>query len=510
MSKNYWIFIYIIFMLWGCGSQPFEPSVQGPDLKKEMEEAIASQDQKTPPAPLKVPQSLNDDLLALPEINNQLRFDIHADQVNAQQFFLDLIEATGENIVIESGVAGSISLHLNDVTLSDVLYAIRDIYHFDYVKTGYGYRIMPDRLINKMFHINYLNVVRNGTSDTGITGSQITAEGGRASQVSTTTESDFWQELRSTLSMLLEEKPGRSVRVNSQAGIVIARANPAELRAIENYLQVSELIMQQQVIIEAKILEVTLSDGFQSGINWTSLMQDFSDDPAEFLTSSLNGENLQGNPDTGGVFNISLGLNNFTGVIELLSSQGDIQVLSSPRISTVNNQKAVIKVGNDDYYVTQVTQVEDDDGNTTPEVELTPFFSGIALDVTPQISQDNEIILHVRPSVTEVEEVTKVINLGTDIFQLPLASSSIRETDSIIRATSGQIVVIGGLLQNSEVKSSSGVPILSSIPLVKNLFAQNRRSTRKSELVILLQPTITNADVWKEELGAYESLLNQN
>jgi MSHA biogenesis protein MshL len=131
---------------------------------------------------------------------------------------------------------------------------------------------------------------------------------------------------------------------------------------------------------------------------------------------------------------------------------------------------------------------------------LTSFFSGIALDVTPQIGDDNEVILHVHPSVTEVEERTKIISLGSDTYNLPVAFSSIRETDSIIRAASGQVVVIGGLLQSKKSNTQANVPWLSRIPILGHLFKQRSENTVKSELIILLQPTVIEPKTWNKEI----------
>jgi MSHA biogenesis protein MshL len=188
----------------------------------------------------------------------------------------------------------------------------------------------------------------------------------------------------------------------------------------------------------------------------------------------------------------------------LLQTQGDVRVLSSPRIATVNNQKAVIKVGSDEFFVTEVsttTTTSTTSSTQSPDIELTPFFSGIALDVTPQISNGQEVILHVHPTVTEVEERVKTIELGSEEFNLPLAYSTVRETDSIIRAQSGQVVVIGGLMQNRKVTTEARVPLLGDIPLLGWLFRQQRQESVQSELVILIQPHIVDGAIPVEEIG---------
>ena len=206
----------------------------------------------------------------------------------------------------------------------------------------------------------------------------------------------------------------------------------------------------------------------------------------------------------------------FVGILQLLEQQGSVQVLSSPKISTLNNQKAVIKVGTDEFFVTEVTNTSTSTSGAvtnTPSVELTPFFSGIALDVTPQISGNKEVILHVHPSISEVQDQMRIIELGDDVFQLPLALSTIRESDSIVYAESGQVVVIGGLMQNRIVDGNNGLPGLRNIPGIGNLFNQKNSTSVKSELVILLRPEIIDpasvGKVFEEMSGRFQEYREQ-
>ncbi len=292
------------------------------------------------------------------------------------------------------------------------------------------------------------------------------------------------------------------------------------------------------MILEAKILEVELSDGFQSGINWTALLEPgtnetvltgqtggggiFSGDSvggAGFANPNVNNSGItdpsvtlsSGNlgqqagtiaSSFGGVFALALSLSDFTAFIELLETQGNVQVLSSPRVSTVNNQKAVIKVGTDEFFVTNVssTTIAGTTTTTTPSVTLTPFFSGIALDVIPQISQSGEVILHIHPTVSEVREQEKDITVAGEAQTLPLAFSSVRESDSIVRAYSNQIVVIGGLMQNTNRESVASTPLLGDLPFIGSLFRHTRQSARKSELVILLRPIVVDGRAWRDSL----------
>jgi MSHA biogenesis protein MshL len=234
--------------------------------------------------------------------------------------------------------------------------------------------------------------------------------------------------------------------------------------------------------------------------------------PASFTAQSLVGQAIQ-TADIGGVFSASFREGTFNALIELLGRQGNVQILSSPRISTVNNQKAVIKVGTDEFFVTDIDFQDQNTAatasdRTSTSVELTPFFSGISLDVTPQIAEDGAIILHVHPSVSEVDDQEKVITVGNQDVTLPLARSTVRETDSVIRAESGQIVVIGGLIQNNSEDNNSAVPFFSDIPVVGELFKQRRFQATKSELVILLRPVVAGADTMQADVSASRERMN--
>jgi MSHA biogenesis protein MshL len=286
------------------------------------------------------------------------------------------------------------------------------------------------------------------------------------------------------------------------------------------------------VVLEAKIIEVTLSDGFQAGVNWAAVQQQTDGDvitggnlsgggqlgSTPPLAPPLAGQPLPvapGNPITGfgsetlgAAFALALDIGDFNAFVELLETQGDTRVLSSPRVATLNNQKAVIKAGTDEFFVTEVRSntVTGTASTTSRDVTLTPFFSGIALDVTPQIDADGVVTLHVHPTVSEVRDDVKQLEFGANETEtFPLALSSVREADSIVRARSGQIVVIGGLMQESNRDERFGVPLLSRLPLIGFLFRQTKTSSRKSELVILLKPVVVESDEqWAEEVRRRE------
>jgi MSHA biogenesis protein MshL len=177
-------------------------------------------------------------------------------------------------------------------------------------------------------------------------------------------------------------------------------------------------------------------------------------------------------------------------------------VLSSPRVSTLNNQKAVIKAGSDEFFVTGVSSntVVGTASATNRDVELTPFFSGIALDVTPQISAEGEVILHIHPSVSDVSEKIKTLTVAGVTDSLPLAFSQTRESDSVVKAKSGQLIVIGGLMRTTKNKEDYRTPLLGDIPVLGNLFKSQQKSEIRSELVILLRPIVIDTDDQMKQL----------
>jgi MSHA biogenesis protein MshL len=337
--------------------------------------------------------------------------------------------------------------------------------------------------------------------------SSTTSTTSKSSSINTTIESDFWSGLHQTIVAIVGNSEGRSVVVDPHAGLVIVRGMPGELRDVEAYLDDAEDSLQRQVILEAKIIEVKLSDSFQSGIDWTAISSNrdtfvgtssaSNSSASDIISGNSTTATILPGPTTGNMFAVGGSSSDFAGLIRLLSTQGEVQVLSSPRISTVNNQKAVIKVGSDEFFVTNIsssTSTNSSSTITSPDVTLTPFFSGIALDVTPQISGNDDVILHVHPSVSEVVDQIKVITVAGQTQQLPLALSTVRESDSVVKAKSGQVVVIGGLMQNSSANEDGGLPGLSDIPIIGNLFKQKKRVNVRSELVILLRPIVVDSD----------------
>lgn len=496
------------------------------------------------------------------KVDSEARFDIKVNRAGARPFFMGLVDGTPYNMIVDPKVSGRITLDLKNVTMKDVMDTVRDVYGYDYeLRGGRNYTVYPNVMGTRIYKLNYLDITRKGKSQVRVNSGQLTdvrsgntlgggntgSLGGStplsnntrrgvqaSSQIDTVTESEFWKDFDLSVKAIVGNKDGRSVVISPQSGIIVVRAMPNELRTVERFIKATENIVQRQVVLEAKIIEVNLSDKFQAGVNWSALAAS-SDGSNSALFSHVGGgsvfdvsdnglgtTNLKGNtgnldPDNysgvlgsatsafGGVFSLALTLGtDFTTFIELLKGQGDVQVLSSPKVSTLNNTKAVIKVGQEEFFVTNVnsnTAIATGTSNTSNSIELTPFFSGVVLDVVPQISEKGKVTLFIHPSVSEVDEQNKQVALtGADTLILPLAFSTVRESDTIINANSGQVVVIGGLMQDKVVSLETSVPLLGDLPIIGSLFKHVRDQKTKSELIILLKPIVVDADgkVWND------------
>lgn len=324
---------------------------------------------------------------------------------------------------------------------------------------------------------------------------------------------------------------GRNFLLNGQSGVVMVRAMPSELREVERLLKALQANIERQVMIEAKILEVQLNDEFKTGVNWAAFdkygghrwsmngnTNNYAFPGGKPLVSVDANGNVTSATLTGaagilktfpvaGALGLAFQTGSFASLINFLQTQGTVYVMSNPRIATLNNQKAVIKVGSDDYYITSVTPPSSNSTGTTtsynpPTIGVQPFFSGIALDVTPQIDDLGTITMHIRPLVTDVSEKDKTINFGQlGTFTLPYASTKVKESDSIVRVRDGMIVAIGGLMSEGQADGVNKVPGAGDVPFFGHLFKQTDRSMNKRELIILLKPTLIQEDSdWQQDL----------
>jgi len=503
------------------------------------------------------------------------RFDLVVNAASAQQVFMSIVSGTRYSMVVNPAVSGTVSVNLKDVTVREALEAIREAYGYEFRIEGTRIYVEAAGLQTRVYQMNYLIGLRSGRSDMRVSSGTVSgvqqgtaaapgapaATGGAApvqtpalgalglsaittasldaSRVSMVSQSDLWNEVALALRTLIGPGEGRSIVVSPQSGVIVVRAMPNELRIVEKYLKAMRLSVERQVMIEAKVIEVTLNQDYQAGINWAAFPTsgisagqvsrgtvlspigllgtgaDSITGPAgaptitNAVVAALPGSNLINLSNPGAsLFGLAFQTRNFAALLTFLETQGAVQVLSSPRVAALNNQKAVLKVGTDQFFVTSITgtPITNPISGTVTAVQVTPtfnsFFSGVSLDISPQIDEDGNILLHIHPLVSDVQNNPVQFNFGVGGAQdIPLAKSAINETDTMVRAQDGNIVALGGLMQVQMTTLKSGIPGLQDIPGIGAAFRSTTRTIVKKELVILLKPTVIKGDRdWEQDI----------
>jgi MSHA biogenesis protein MshL len=556
------IALICLFGVASCSYPPPRLTSVDPEIKAQLPDGQAGR--KAPPGAIPDQALLPPLRMEMPAVQGRPidpRFDLSVNNAPAPQVFMSIVSGTRYSMLLNPEVSGSVTVNLKDVTIVEALDSLRELYGYEYRIDGTRIFVQPAGLQTRIFRVNYLVGKRKGKSDLRVQSGSLADTSGtttppvpvsyaspyppgqsaadaaarqgsgrtvESTRLETETNNDFWGDLRTALNTIVGGGAGRQVVITPQSGIVLVRAYPQELRAVENFLRETRITVERQVMLEAKVVEVTLNDGFQSGINWAL----FRTNESPFGTIGQFGNNTRLGTSTSGVSNVSGGISadplagtvttlttaakspgsvfglafqtsNFSALLSFLDSQGTTQVLSSPRIATLNNQKAVLKVGTDEFFVTNVATVTTTTGTTTqqtPTVTVAPFFSGVMLDVTPQIDEGNNITLHIHPSISEVTESRTVVDLGGSIpsITLPLAKSQINESDTVVRVTDGNIVAIGGLMFMALRDNRTGIPGVADANV---LLRNTDRAKTKREIVILLKPTVIQNDLsWAEDM----------
>ncbi len=506
----------------------------------------------------KVPQRITQALLpaldgpalptpALPEP----RFDLAVTNAPVTQVFQAIVSGSRYSMLLPPSIGGTVSVNLKEVTVPEALDVMRELYGFEFRIEGTRVFVQAASLQMRVFQIAYPSARRDGRTETRMVSGSITStmnaqtgggppagggEGGvEGSQVTTMHVVDFWREIDTALKAIVGSADGRQAVLSPHSGVLVVRAFPREMREVEEFLRSSRIAIERQVMLEAKIVEVALNDGYESGINWAAFdaagnhrwssgidpsrlnipgsigrafgigtgspvtTVDASTTPPTVIPATL-GQLLASPLSSGasGALGLAFTSNSFASLLAFLETQGSVQVLSSPRVAATNNQKAVLRVGSDDFFITNIstsTTTTAAGSVTTPTINTQAFFSGISLDVTPQIDESGFVTLHIRPVVSNVTERTRIVNLGTlGNFTLPLASSSVNEADTVVRVRDGVTVAIGGLMTQTQTDDDARVPVAGDLPLLGNLFKRTNRVLQKRELVFLLRPTVIKGE----------------
>lgn len=429
-----------------------------------------------------------------------------------------------------------ITLKMNDVCLADVLDSLTDSYNIGVQKMSYGYNLYLPKIQTITYEVNYHNFSRKGKSSISIVNSSLKEDqpSDSFSTIQSESEDKFWNSIEKTLRSILtatdknsrinldigsqSENKTEEFYVYREGGFVVVTAMPYQHKAIRSFLDRVNKNSTRQVIIEAKILEVELSEEFSNGIQWDILKQDLKQSSLVAASSPFSTiKQLHGTAnltnETSSVNNVLSGriaAKDFNLVLQALQTQGKISVISSPRISALNNQRALIKSGEDKYFITNVTNftsnANSDNATNQSGFEFEPIFSGVALEATPNIINGDEVIMHIHPMVSRVEDDDKLIKIDNKDSRLPVAMITSREVDTVVKSLSGDIIILGGMTQDIVNTSKSGLPFGNTtgrLGRIFDLFAARKNFSKKVELIILIKPTIIESFDNRKDIGAY-------
>jgi len=519
------IFSVLMLFLCSCVTPPKKAEKTSPPERKaetqkpELKEIVMPQKGATP-------------------FSSQKTYTLQMRDADIQDLLLAFSREINANIVVDQKISGRVTIDLRGVTLEQVLDVVCGQLNLEYKQEGNLIKVFKPSLDTRILHLDYITTVRkgkglasggvggrsssgtqgsgSGTSAGSTSGSEQTSSAGY-SEVTTADESDLWKELDKGLQSL--KSPEGTIIVHKTSNTVLVKDYPAQIRKIAQYLELVTGSVQRQVLIEAQIIEVYLQDSFQAGIDWGYIqslpqMSNLSWGLASNGTSPWVGYNGSSNTNQGGgsgtsgqtqpipgdwkvkpfggIFRLGgtdqiVALND---IIEALSTQGDVNIISSPKISTLNNQPAIIKVAREDPYFQTTRQTVNGESDTTTEVNFISI--GVILAVTPQIGSDGTITLTIHPSVTD--KVGEAKSVQGDV--VPIVD--VRETDTVVRVNDRQTILFAGLMQNKVTEDVIAVPLLSEIPWLGYLFKHTSREVRKTELVIMLTPKVVTSENMRE------------
>lgn len=434
------------------------------------------------------------------------RFDMTLKGADLREVLFNLAKESELQMVIEPGVTGVVNLDLRDVTAYDVIHEVCRANQLNCALSGEVVRVTGRKMITRLYYLDYIITSRQGSGtltattstntseDSGggtTSGSSSSTSGGQddnTNTVSTEETMNIWKTLKEEIGHFLSSGDAK-VSITPETGLVAVTDYPENNEMIEKYLTTVEKRLMGQVLLEAKIFEVQLSDSNKYGVNWSAIVN-FSSSltgnlagGATFAQSLSSGENA---------FKFGVSNRKVDVLLDAIAKQGQVNLISSPRISTLNNQKAIIRIGTQDVFFRAVITPSTD--TTGPITTFSPetITVGVVLSVTPQISRDGRIMLAIHPSISEKTGEA----VAPDGNSAPIID--VRETNTVIRMRDSETVLIGGLIQTRTNETVKSVPFLGDIPIVGSLFRNTEQEKKKSELVILITPHIMKKENMRE------------
>jgi general secretion pathway protein D len=509
----------VLMLVAGCGvTRPPSPSEghikeDGGGQQADGDGATASEDMIPDPvtngAPLPAPS----------EPDEAERYTVVVNQVPVRELLFALARDADLEIDIAGDIKGNVTLNAMDETLPRLLEriswqaAIRYELEDDYL------RIAADDPYLESYPVDYVNLSRNASStvetatqitstgfgeDGGGGGSGSGSSGTNNSSTSLENQSDnrFWETLERNLAGMLNvevadsgDQPGggRYLMINREAGYITVRATQKQHEQVQLYIDKVMESARRQVLIEATVVEVELSDQYQAGVDWSYISSSVGG--LDLLEQSLTAGSLGSAPNALATFvDTDLGGGELQATVRALETFGDVSVMSSPKIMALNNQLAILKVVDNRVYFTIDVEQTLDEGvtNTVFDSQINTVPVGLVMTVTPYIGADDEVLLNTRPTVSRVLGFVEDPNpsLADAGVTNEVPEIQVREMESLLRVNSGQVAVIGGLMQDSIDQSERSVPLVGNLPLIGNFFSYRDDRVEKTELIIFLRPTV--------------------
>jgi MSHA biogenesis protein MshL len=397
-----------------------------------------------------------------------------SEPVSIKDLLLLAVQDTSLSLVLDPDVEGTFTGDLKNVTLAQALDAALRPLDIDYAIENNILHVSRRRMATRVFNLNYVATRRQATRTVGVpTEVGHAGSGGSAVSVTSLDSTDLFGEVEKGIQTLVS--PDARYNLDRKAGLVQVSDYPDRLDRIGLYLDLVQLRVNRQIQIQAKVLEIDLNEGAAAGVDWSAVLRRAGD-----------GVSLPHSPASPAQpFAAGVTIRDFTALLEALATEGDVHVLSSPRVAAMNNEPMIMRVGTEDVYFVTTSQHEAATGRVLQTtVSPHPIEEGMVLSVTPQVGGDGIITMSISPRVTARTGQARS-RLGDTV---PILSA--RETDTLVRVREGETVLIGGLLQERVTSETSKAPVLGHLPVVGGLFRRESRSTRRTELVILLTPTI--------------------
>lgn len=514
---KYLILITTLISLVGCQTK-FPPKDERMAVTGHIDGAApakAQMEQDIPPVVDQVP------IVEVPKPAKKLQtFTVVATDLPASELLFALARDARLNLDIDPAIEGNVSINAIDQTLPQILKRISRQVNLHYYIDGPNLVVERDLPFVRVYRVNYLNMARNTDSNISIstqiasTGSSVEGSGGGGSnsstKISNISKNNFWKSLEDNIkSLISSDSEGGSVIVNSTSGTLLVKATASTHENVQEFIDTVMASVRKQVLIEATVVEVTLNDDYQAGVDWSRIA---SGNGWDFAQSSLAGA-LDTAPFLSATYSHANAEREITGAIKALDSFGDVSVMSSPKIMTINNQTSILKVvDNRVYFTTEIEEKEATDNSAakttyTSTIHTVPV--GLVMNVTPYITDNDEVILNIRPTISRilrfVEDPTAALVAAGASNQVP--EIQVREMESVLRVANGDTAIIGGLMQDSVDENSAGVPGLHDVDGIGFLFGTNERRADKTELVIFLRPRIIDSASLNSDLTDFKQFL---